>query len=227
MWYWWSNLTYCKDIRYQFWKFLQNVRGFISETNLIGRDIWGRRRRGPLRRKPCCCQYFKIILYLSFSVWVVVSTRLCHFVDVSVSRPLCLSESYSASQTLQYSPSCSSDDLHQGIAFVRWCDATLSHSCSLLMKTKKAKTAVYGFLNSRSLLLLVGSRVMSLTNLFILLSGQGAFLTAGLHIFSIFHFIIFKSSMKVKILIDLNKKFLENSNRMTSCLFLTIKQLFD
>ena len=95
------------------------------------------------------------------------------------------------------------------------------------MKTKKAKTAVYGFLNSRSLLLLVGSRVMSLTNLFILLSGQGAFLTAGLHIFSIFHFIIFKSSMKVKILIDLNKKFLENSNRMTSCSFLTIKQLFD
>ena len=35
-----------------------------------------------------------------------------------------------------------------------WEDATLSHSCSLLMKTKKAKTAVYGFLDSRSLLLL-------------------------------------------------------------------------
>ena len=44
------------------------------------------------------------------------------FVYVSVSRPLRLSESYSASQTLQYSPSCSSDDLHQGIAFVGRCD---------------------------------------------------------------------------------------------------------
>ena len=44
--------------------------------------------------------------------------------------------------------------------FIRWLTpgycfcATLNHSCSLLMKTKKAKTAVYGFLDSRSLLLL-------------------------------------------------------------------------
>ena len=39
---------------------------------------------------------------------------------------------------------------------------------------------------------------MSLTNQFILLSGQGAFLTAGLYIFSNLHFILFKSSMELK-----------------------------
>lgn len=80
-----------------------------------------------------------------------------------------------------------------------WEDATLNHSCSLLMKTKKAKTAVYGFLDSRSLLLVVVSRVMSLTNQFTLLSGYGAFFAAGLYIFSNWHFILFKSLIKVKV----------------------------
>ena len=142
------------------------------EGGYIMSSVFQKGSFGRLRRKPCHCRYFTIILYLCFSVRVVVSTRLCHFVYVSVSRPLHLSESYSASQTLQYSPSCSSGDLHQGIAFVGRCDPK-----SQLLSTASQTRDHYYFFN------LVGSSVMSLTNQFTLLSGQGAFFAAGLYIF--------------------------------------------
>ena len=110
-----------------------------------------------------------------------------------------------------------------------WEDPALSHSCSLLMKTKKVKTAVYGFLDSRSLCLLQSCWIkcnVSYQPIHTAIWLGCIFCCGAVYTFHLTFHNFQKLNAGKKILIGLNKKFLENSNRMTPCLCLTIKQLF-